>query len=539
MLYSGSSSPAFSRRDFIHRLSRFGSAAVLGSLFGLNLLARDPGSPGGFRLDGRAPVKRRRVIVLGGGNAGLSAAFELNKAGYETTVFEARARPGGRCWTVRAGTEETELEGERQLCRFAANQYFNAGPMRISHHHTTTLDYCREFGIALTAFTNFNQAAYIYREGQPRRRLREVTADVQGYTSELLAKVIHHGRLDAPLTSEDRERLVEYLREEGRLDASLTYIRTGDTSRAMNHMGHLRGYVVSPGADTGPGKPVDALDLETLIKAGYCTPNLLDQDFNQQSTMLTPVGGMDRIPYAFAARLGNSIRYETEVREIRRTSTGGVRIVWSHRVDRSDTHEEAADFCVCAMPPHLLARLPNDFAATTMDALRSPIPSTAGKIALQFRRRFWEEDDDIYGGRSLSDEPIGQIYYPSEDFGAPGPAVLVGSYHFKNQRAVFDRPHLERERIALEQGSRLHPQYQSEFESSFSTEWHRMRYSEMSWMDWKDDADFSRNIATLSAGEPPFYFAGDWLSHLSGWQAGAFVTSHQAVRAIHSRALSL
>ena len=539
MLSSGSLSPGFTRRAFIHRLARFGSAAVLGSLYGLDLLARDPGSPGGFRLEGAAPAKRRRVIILGGGNAGLSAAFELKKIGYDVTVLEARSRPGGRCWTVRPGTEETELGGERQLCRFADRQYLNAGPMRISHHHATTLDYCREFGIALTAFTNFNEAAFLLRKGQPRRRLREVEADVHGYTAELLAKVVNRGQLDAPLTKEDRERLIEYLRGEGRLDSNLAYIRSGDTSESLSHMAHLRGYDVSPGADTGPGKPVDALDLETLIKAGYCTPNLLDQDLNQQSTMLTPIGGMDRIPRAFAARLGNLVRYETEVREIRRTSDGGVKIVSSNRADNSVISEESADFCICAMPPHLLARLPNDFAPGTLDALRSPIPDTAGKIGLQFRRRFWEEDDDIYGGRSLSDEPISQIYYPCEDYGTPGPAVLVGSYHFRDQRTVFDRPHADRERLALEQGGHLHPQYKTEFETSFSVEWHRIRYNEMSWMSWKDNEGFNRNVAKLAAGDPPFFFAGDWLSHLTGWQAGAFVTSHQAVRAIHSRALAV
>lgn len=537
MLTSPTPPRGFTRRDFIHRMARFGSAAVLGSLYGLDLLARDSGSARGFRLDGVAPVQRRRVIILGGGNAGLSAAYELNKVGYEVTVLEARARPGGRCWTVRPGTEETDTRGERQVCQFADRQYFNAGPMRISHHHTTTLNYCREFGIPLTAFNNFNEAAYLYRKGQPRRRLREVMADVRGYTAELLAKVVKRGQLDEPLSAEDRERLVEYLRGEGRLDDNLKYIRSGDTSDSSSHLDHFRGYTASPGDDGGPGKPIDALDLETLIKSGYCSPNLLDQDLNQQPTLLTPIGGMDHIPRGFASRLGNRVRYETEVREIRRTPEGGVRVVSAPRTQEGALKEDLADFCVCALPPHLLARLPNDFGPRIMIALSSSKPDTAGKIGLQFRRRFWEEDDDIYGGRSLSDEAISQVYYPSEDFGASGPGVLIGSYHFSDQREAFDRPHVERERLALEQGSRLHPQYTAEFESSFSVEWHRVRHNEMSWVNWKDNDVFNRETAKLVAGDPPFYFAGDWMSHLNGWQAGAFVTSHQAVRALHARAL--
>src|SRR5262245_7944867 len=121
------------RREFIWRVSRYGSAAALGAMFALDLMAReDSGRP---KLEGRAPAKKRRVIILGAGQAGLSAADELGQIGYACTVLEARARPGGRCWTVRGGAEETELGGERQVCRFDDGLFLNAGPMRIPHHH--------------------------------------------------------------------------------------------------------------------------------------------------------------------------------------------------------------------------------------------------------------------------------------------------------------------------------------------------------------------------------------------------------------------
>lgn len=43
------------------------------------------------------------VAVVGAGMAGLAAAYDLQRAGYETTVFEARDRVGGRIWSVRKG----------------------------------------------------------------------------------------------------------------------------------------------------------------------------------------------------------------------------------------------------------------------------------------------------------------------------------------------------------------------------------------------------------------------------------------------------
>ena len=61
----------------------------------------------------------------------------------------------------------------------------------------------------------------------------------------------------------------------------------------------------------------------------------------------------------------------------------------------------------------------------------------------------------------------------------------------------------------------------------------------------KDRAPTGRNnrviilgggMAGLCAAAGPFYFAGDWTSNPTGWQAGAFVAAHRAIAAIHARA---
>src|SRR5581483_4356301 len=44
-----------------------------------------------------------RVAVVGGGIAGLTAAYRLQRAGCVPVVLEERDRPGGRMWTVRRG----------------------------------------------------------------------------------------------------------------------------------------------------------------------------------------------------------------------------------------------------------------------------------------------------------------------------------------------------------------------------------------------------------------------------------------------------
>ena len=77
-------------------------------------------------------------------------------------------RPGGRNWTVRGGTEETDLKGGHpDGPRFSKDQYMNAGPGRIPQHHVT-LDYCKELGVAIEPFTNQNADALPLPRGQPK-----------------------------------------------------------------------------------------------------------------------------------------------------------------------------------------------------------------------------------------------------------------------------------------------------------------------------------------------------------------------------------
>ena len=100
-----------------------------------------------FRLSGDG--KGKHVAILGGGLAGMTAAYELNKLGYRCTILEARNRAGGRVFSVRQGT--THQEGDRPplTANFDAGLYYNAGPSRIPHHHQLTMQSCKELGVPL------------------------------------------------------------------------------------------------------------------------------------------------------------------------------------------------------------------------------------------------------------------------------------------------------------------------------------------------------------------------------------------------------
>src|SRR5262249_12684908 len=81
----------------------------------------------------RGPAKK--VIVVGGGLAGLSAAYELTQSGHNVTVLEAQLRPGGRVLTLRAP--------------FSDGLYAEVGAMHIPETHDLTLRYAQLFNLAL------------------------------------------------------------------------------------------------------------------------------------------------------------------------------------------------------------------------------------------------------------------------------------------------------------------------------------------------------------------------------------------------------
>ncbi len=226
---------ALTRRRFLKRVAAAGGVSLAyEAMTGLGLLAAPSQTP--FNLSGR--VAGVRVVILGAGLAGMTVAYELGKLGFDCRVLEARPRPGGRVLTVRRGTTSEE-DGPRQTAAFDQEQYFNAGPMRISHHHHTTLSYCRELQVATEVFVPDCESAYLAQTrgalAGRRVRLREARADFDGHIAELLSKALSQAQLDQPLTPNDRDRLMAYLRELGALDERGQY--RGSSRRGLDAQG--------------------------------------------------------------------------------------------------------------------------------------------------------------------------------------------------------------------------------------------------------------------------------------------------------------
>jgi monoamine oxidase len=466
-----------------------------------------------------------KVVILGAGIAGLSAAYELGKAGYDCTILEARDRVGGRNWSIRRGTRLDMNDGTRQLCEFDPEMYWNSGPARIPSAHQAVLGYCKELGVALEVEINTSRGARLYNpaaNGGKPVEMRQAHNDVRGEISELLGKALNRGALDEELTATDKERMIAFLRTYGDLTPDLLF--KGSTRS---------GYSSLPAAGDQAGERRDPMPLGTLLDIDLWGAVMFEEGFDFQATMFQPIGGMDHIPAAFARKLGPVVRLTSEVTAIKRRNDG-VTIAYTDKRSGKRNAIEAA-YCIVTIPLKVLEPIENDFSSPCRAAIRGIEYGNAIKIAWQ-SRRFWEIDDQIYGGISWVKGPTALVWYPSDRlFSQKG--ILLGAYVSRGQgdelAAKPLREQFELSRAAIEG---LHPGRGRELEKPMAIAWSKVPYSLGIGARYQTDHD--ANYGALGEPDGPFYFAGEHLSHVGAWQEGAMLSARRAINMMdkHRRA---
>ena len=252
-----------------------------------------------------------------------------------------------------------------------------------------------------------------------------------------------------------------------------------------------------------------------------------------QATMFQPVGGMDRIPYAFASRLGGVVKYRCAVKEIRKTSNG-VRIVYSNEGSRA-TRWLNASYCICTLPISVLAATQNDLSPRVKSAIAQVAYVPGYKIAWQ-SRRFWEQDDNIYGGLSFLRQNVDVVWYPSYGLFSPNGAIISG-YSIENSSPFGKLPTMQAKFDASRQAvEKLFPGRGKELRDPIYVSWGQIPFNLGSWISGsrrggtldQDPLDY----AVMTRPDRRVYFAGDHTSHIVGWQEGAAFSAIRAVNMI-------
>jgi monoamine oxidase len=446
---------------------------------------------------------RGRVIVAGAGLAGLSAAYELQRAGYDVTILEARARPGGRVYTLREP--------------FSDGLYAEAGAARIQDSHAFTMRYVKEFGLALDPFwpTGGNSITcvagrrFVLPQGTPidldevplpfsaeERRLG-LRRSLAKYLFSQLPELGDPSAADWPARDVSRFEVSihDFCRAQGATPAFLTLVALGHDLDGMSALQFLRDA---------------ALGFST--KAWFKIR-----------------GGNDQLPRALASRLADCIRYDSPVVRIEQEAAA-VRVAFR----RGTTVEAiAGDFLVCAIPSTVLRHV--EVRPALSPAKRAAVDAVGSlpmaRVYLQSRRRFWLERGDT--GWASTDDPIDVWDYTRDQPGARG---ILGAYTSGSMaRRITAQEPRERGEYMLNLMERVHPGIREHCERSASHSWISDPWSLGAGAEFRP-GQLSRHYQALRAPEGRIVFAGEHTSPWAGWMNGAIESGHRAAAELQARA---
>jgi monoamine oxidase len=319
-------------------------------------------------------LRGTRVLIAGAGLAGLAAALELEEQGAEVDVFEARARVGGRVWTIRD--------------TFAGGQHAEGGADLIEEDHTAVFDLARRLNLETTRVLRHG-FGYYGKARRGGRRIQDLSAALAPVRKPLnaatrayrLAEQRWDGAIAAAL---GRQSVAEWLEE------------IGAPKWARDRFCGFRGLFLADPEDLSALALIDFLSADPSGRPGR---------------LFRVVGGNDSLARAVAARLERQPQLETVVRRVRHTREG-VTIT----VERAGRRAEVTgDFLISSVPATTLRHVvvEPDLPEPQREAIRRLRYGSATRVLLQFDRRFWRRT-----GRPRAfgtDTALGALWEGNED----------------------------------------------------------------------------------------------------------------------------
>lgn len=450
----------------------------------------------------------KKVIVIGAGLAGLSAAYELTQAGHEVTVLEARPRVGGRVYTIRGP--------------FADDLYAEAGATNVFDVHEWTMKYIKLLGVQLDPMESSSGAGIFHvrgkrvviKPGSAVELLLDLRADEKGMGrrelwEKYVAPVVKEiGNADAPdwpsaaLKKYDRVSFAEFLRQQGASPDAVALLRLGLADQL--------------------GEGADAVSALNLLREA--APRAMVKD------AYSIHGGSDRLPKAFAARVGDRIHYGAAVVKIEHDARG-VRVACALAGSQMTF---AADYLICAIPFAVLRRVTVSpgFSSLKQQAITQLGNTSVVRVFLQTRKRFWL--DEGLSGAATTDMPIMTAYDKAHYL--PGTRGMLEAYVAgARARQLAAMKEDERLGFTVKQMEQLLPSIREHYEGGASVcwddeEWTRGAYA------WFKPGQMEAWLPHIARPEGRVHFAGDHTSPWPGWMNGALQSGNRAAREVNQAA---
>lgn len=445
--------------------------------------------------------KDRTVIVIGAGLAGLSAAYDLQRAGWNVTVLEARPRVGGRVYSVRG---------------FAHGQVAEGGGEFIEESHTRMLAFAREFNLPLGRVGSW--------QGQ-----QEDWGSFEGKAGPLFDSSVWGISLQ-----EEIDRVWSLLAELG------AFISDPNQPQAAREAARLDRQSALDWIEALDAHPLAKNDFIQHIRAEYTTDperySLLDlarnaamyyMDGHHQQNYRV-IGGNDRIPCALADALPD-VRLNAAVTSIRLLPD---EVAVTYKQNDSYLTIRSA-FAILAIPL-TTARL-IDFHSSLPPVYQRMVHEVSygavTKVLIQYRKRFWKERG--WNGRLVTDAPIGYTWHAtshvdSEDgiitaYTGGGPAAKLA--------ALSDAKRIQ---VAVNEIEKIFPGSSDLIEHTATVAWPNEEFTRGSYMALAP-GEVTAHWEALMNPAGRLFFAGEHATPIQGFMEGAVESGQRAARLIVTR----
>ncbi|SEI00364.1 monoamine oxidase [Halobacillus karajensis] len=467
----------------------------------------------GLRTQGR----KKRVLILGAGIAGLVSASLLKQAGHEVILLEANDRVGGRIHTIREP--------------FSNGNYIDAGAMRIPTNHTLVQTYIEKFGLSTNPFTNTNPNDLLMINGQQvYRQAYEQNPDLlkfdlapheQGKTASELFLSAVQPFLDIYENSTDAEK--DRLAKEFSDYSMGEYLRENPFGPSLSSNA-VRMIKVVLGIEGFP----EFSFLDILIDITFPI-------FKGDTQFIEIQGGNDRLPQAFLPQLIDNIYFDQKV----------IKIIHHHNRVTAYAEDQRFKKQTCWSADLLLTTIP--FSASQFidirpygclsqrkwQAIREVINVPAVKIGIEFKSRFWEK---YPFGHIVTDFPTRFAYQASHHQGLSGPGILLASYTWGQNALLFNSlSHKEATKQVLEDLARAYGSIvYEEYLQSVVYNWSQNPFSAGCFTLFTPGQ--SRDLEeVIPQPEGRIHFAGEHTSVYHGWIEGAVESGIRAAIEMNQR----
>lgn len=489
-----------------------------------------------------------KIGIIGGGLAGLSAAFELRKLGADITILDSnKDRIGGRVYTYYFDNE--------------GKYYSEFGAHRIPVSHETTWHYINLFGLNTYPLSAAGRNNFIYAHNT---RLR---------TSDSIEQILYPLY---PLTPRERNTPWDDLNQ-----YAFTYLMNSLPPNIRSEIIQILPYYSAeylPLIENSVRQTLENLGLSqgaiSLISAVEpSTGALLNISYNEIvheeytldfRNIYTIEGGIVNLPYAFiqsflldnppqytnisASQLGR-VTYNAgyTVTGIFQSKNISKITLEYQNVITSEKTTDIFDYVVCAIPYSTLReiKIVPYFSNLKMQAISELNYLDSQKTLFMCNERFWEKDTDygrMVAGFSRTDLPIQYIFYPRDFTLCPdgtacspeSPGVLIASYNYHlNSTRVGNMESIHRYNYVRESVEEVHglPKgYLNHIvEASKTVVWNNEPYFRGA---FAQNLPGQKKLFAYEMLKPEFddrvYFAGDHLSAKHAWMQGALYTGKKA-----------